>query len=516
MRSIFTILAPILVATLVAQSAEAALSEADQICRFVQNKNMQKTFRVMGRAMAKCHRLRNVGKIDASVDCNDFSMLPTRFQVAPQKLIDKMKAGFSGCVEEDGTPVSSSGLHVTCPAPCDDNGISEPMQGLDDIADCLECIVKEGTGSSFADTFGLPDPSGLSRTAAKCHKSLIKGYGKYLQGAVKEKGACQIRANAAPAAGGDPSGCDAQPLARAAVLLARAGEGLEKHCLAEHLSALNACDTATVAGLRACADTRSVSHASWLFTNSFANQESDGTGTCVDDNRLVAYIKNWSVCPTAQQMAQYSHAVVAFAVNYQWTPSGVICDASCTLGPVPGCVGKSLSELVGGLHAAGVDVTVSVGGALMGGLWNGCPSAACWEDCFDKVPYLASQLTSLVADNVLDGIDIDYEYCTSSPDQTAFLTALTNELRTQLDAAFPHDRKTISHVPMESEIEAGDPYFEVLENTKSAVDYVMVQYYNGFRYPFTPAGLQAVKSHYGDLVNLYGGDASRVVMGQSI
>ncbi|MEO2169724.1 MAG: hypothetical protein ABGY42_16710 [bacterium] len=55
-----------MVATLVAQSAEAALSEADQACRFVQNKNMQKTFRVMGRAMAKCHRLRNVALVHES------------------------------------------------------------------------------------------------------------------------------------------------------------------------------------------------------------------------------------------------------------------------------------------------------------------------------------------------------------------------------------------------------------------------------------------------------------------
>ena len=516
MRGLFATIPLALFTLLSSESALAALSEADQACRIAQNKNMQKAIRLTAKAMAKCHRSRNLGKIDAATNCNDFTMLPEKFQAAPRKLIEKMKSGLAGCTEEDGTPVASSALHVTCPAPCDDNGIRDPMASLGDIADCLECVVKEGTGSAFDDMFGLPDPAGLSKTAARCHKTLLKGYTKFVQGSLKEKGACQVQANATPAASGDPSACEAQPLGKGSLLLTKAGAGLEKSCLDEDVAALNVCNATSVSGLRACADTQSASHASWLFTNTFANQAPGGSGTCVDDNRVVAYIKNWSTCPSPQQMAQYSHAVIAFAVNYQWTPSGVICDASCTLGPVPGCVGKSLSELVGELHAAGVDVTVSVGGALMGGLWNGCPSASCWEHCFDKVPHLASQLTALVSDNGLDGIDIDYEYCTNTPDQTTFLTSLTNELRAQLDATFPLDRKTISHVPMESEVEAGDPYFEVLQNTTAAVDYVMIQYYNGFRDPFSVNGLQAVKSHYGDLVNLYGGDASRVVMGHCI
>src|SRR5690606_34464996 len=80
--------------------------------------------------------------------------------------------------------------------------------------------------------------------------------------------------------------------------------------------------------------------------------------TCRDDHRVVAFVANWQACPTAEQLAAYSHVVVAFAVTYTWTESGNLCDPECTLQPVEGCSGTSLAALVETLHAQGQEVLV--------------------------------------------------------------------------------------------------------------------------------------------------------------
>jgi Pyruvate/2-oxoacid:ferredoxin oxidoreductase delta subunit len=179
---------------------------------------------------------------------------------------------------------------------------------------------------------------------------------------------------------------------------------------------------------------------------------SDGTEggvPCVDDHRVVAFLANWQTCPTAEQLAAYSHAVIAFAVSYTWDPGGNICDQSCTIMPVEGCTGTSLNQLVSDLHAAGIRVLVSFGGAGMGGVWEGtCGNMTkCWDYCLDQVESVATQLTDIVVGADLDGVDIDYEYCLHTPTHTGFVEDLTTTLREQLDAAFPGEHKLITHSP---------------------------------------------------------------------
>jgi chitinase len=273
--------------------------------------------------------------------------------------------------------------------------------------------------------------------------------------------------------------------------------------------------------------TASTSTASTTTTDADTTVDpTDATGTtdttdtggeaCVDDHRVVAFVANWTTCPTAEQLAQYSEVVIAFAVSYQWTPDGVICDESCTISPVDGCSGTALDQLVADLHAADIEVLVSFGGASMGGLWEGTcgEMTRCWDHCVDQVDSVVAQLTDIVVDNDLDGVDIDYEYCLHDDPHIAFVEDLTTELRASFDAASPGQHRRVTHAPMDSELEAGDPYYELLGRVADDVDFIMPQYYNGGRDPFTPEGLESIHQHYTALVDdLFDGDASKVVFG---
>lgn len=243
-----------------------------------------------------------------------------------------------------------------------------------------------------------------------------------------------------------------------------------------------------------------------------------GGEACVDDHRVIAYVANWQECPTPAQFANWSHAVVAFAVTYMWTPNGNICDPTCQIGPVAGCNGKSLAELTADLHAADVKVILSFGGAGMGGLWEGTcgEMSKCWDTCIDKQDQVVDALTNLVIDNDLDGIDIDYEYCLHDPAHVDFVSDLTTGLRTALDA-LPGGHKLLTHAPMDHTLDAGDPYFSIVDEHADAFDFLMPQYYNGGMSPFEPAGLAAIEKNYRALVDgPFGGDASRMIFGYCI
>lgn len=257
-----------------------------------------------------------------------------------------------------------------------------------------------------------------------------------------------------------------------------------------------------------------------VTTDPTADPSTDtGAGeACVDDHRVIAYVANWEECPTPAQMAHWSHAVVAFAVTYTWTPNGNLCDPNCQIGPVAGCNGKSLAELVADLHAADVKVLLSFGGAGMGGLWEGTcgQMEKCWDACLGRTAELVDSLTTLVVDNDLDGVDVDYEYCLHDPAHVGFVADLTTGLRAGLDA-LPGQPRLVTHAPMDHELDLGDPYFSIVADHADAIDFLMPQYYNGGMSPYEPAGLAAIEAHYRDLVDgPFAGDASRVVFGHCI
>jgi len=86
------------------------------------------------------------------------------------------------------------------------------------------------------------------------------------------------------------------------------------------------------------------------------------------ENRMIAYLGNWQACPTASQIAEYTHIVIAFAVTYSWNPTKNICDQTCKIGaPVPICENANKQYLVDEWRAMGKKVILSFGGAGMGG-----------------------------------------------------------------------------------------------------------------------------------------------------
>ena len=91
-----------------------------------------------------------------------------------------------------------------------------------------------------------------------------------------------------------------------------------------------------------------------------------------EDSRLIAYVGNWQSCPTDEQVAAYSHLVIAFAVSYTWSPEQNSCDEQCRLADtVPICGNQNRQDLVDGWRAKGKKVILSFGGAGMGGSWSG-------------------------------------------------------------------------------------------------------------------------------------------------
>jgi len=149
-------------------------------------------------------------------------------------------------------------------------------------------------------------------------------------------------------------------------------------------------------------------------------------------------------------------------------------------------------------------VLLSFGGAGMGGAWAGDVND-CWEYCFNRVDSVVSQLTDIVANQGFDGVDIDYEYHHTAA-SSQFLTDLTIKLKQALG------NKIVSHAPMDSQLDQGDAYYNLLQNVAPYVDYVLPQYYNGFLRPANH--MLPVLLHFGDLVHgIFNGDASKVIFG---
>lgn len=222
---------------------------------------------------------------------------------------------------------------------------------------------------------------------------------------------------------------------------------------------------------------------------------------------MMAFIENWLDCPNIDQIQGYSHVIISFAVTYVWEPGKNRCNEQCQVStPVPICANGNLQK-VREWQQAGTKVLLSFGGAGMGGSWSSSQDD-CWEYCYNRgAADVARQVAAIVEDQGFDGVDIDFEYFVTRDKAVPFLAQLTTDLQALMPA-----EKTVSHAPMDGDVDRGDPYYDALKQVASSVDYVLPQYYNG---PFRPANnLAAVRPHFTNLVNdVFGGDASKVVFG---
>eukprot|EP00586_Coscinodiscus_wailesii_P007423 CAMPEP_0172491642 /NCGR_PEP_ID=MMETSP1066-20121228/22524_1 /TAXON_ID=671091 /ORGANISM="Coscinodiscus wailesii, Strain CCMP2513" /LENGTH=591 /DNA_ID=CAMNT_0013260803 /DNA_START=1 /DNA_END=1776 /DNA_ORIENTATION=- len=235
-----------------------------------------------------------------------------------------------------------------------------------------------------------------------------------------------------------------------------------------------------------------------------------------DDNRLIAYLGNWQDCPSLDQIAKYTHIVIAFAVSYTWSPRKNICSESCEIDLPPVCDNAPHWGLVSDMQAAGKKVILSFGGAGMGGSWEGDPND-CWEYCFGREGQVVDRLVEIVEEMGLDGVDIDYEYFyeddqngsdfTKGEQAQTFLMEVTTGLRQKLPAG-----AEITHAPMDVDMVPGKAYYDIIVKLGSQLDYLMPQYYNGITRPV--AKFSKALNHYKTITNdVFNGDATKMVFG---
>merc|ERR1712048_588992 len=89
------------------------------------------------------------------------------------------------------------------------------------------------------------------------------------------------------------------------------------------------------------------------------------------NSRMIAYMGNWEECPTDEQLATYTHIVIAFAVSYVWAPSVNNCNSMCDIGTPYVCNNQVDTDTIKKWKDMGKKVIISFGGAGMGGSWDG-------------------------------------------------------------------------------------------------------------------------------------------------
>lgn len=234
------------------------------------------------------------------------------------------------------------------------------------------------------------------------------------------------------------------------------------------------------------------------------------------DSRMIAYLGNWHACPTDDQLAEYTHIVIAFAVSYTWSPDKNVCDPTCKISKPLTCDNREDEALIERWQAMGKKVILSFGGAGMGGSWDG-DNNDCWDFCFGNEDYVVDRLTDLVTEMGLDGIDIDYEYYyengqngstfNKGAEAQKFLKDVTLGLRDALP-----ETAELTHAPMEPDMVPGKAYFDVLVEVADSLDFLMPQYYNGNVY--SHSNFDVALNHYNNIVNtMFHGDPTKVVFG---
>ena len=235
-----------------------------------------------------------------------------------------------------------------------------------------------------------------------------------------------------------------------------------------------------------------------------------------ETSRMIAYMGNWHACPSDEQIAEYTHIVIAFAVSYTWSPGKNICSATCEISKPLTCGNQERPDLIQKWRSMGKKVILSFGGAGMGGSWSG-DNNDCWEYCFGRETQVVNRLTDLVNEMDIDGIDLDYEYFYDDNQNGSgfqrgaeakhFLKEVTVGLRNSL----PSDSE-LTHAPMEPDLVPGKGYYDVMKEVAWSLDFLMPQYYNGYVRPYSD--FNGALAHYRVITqDFFGGDASKIVFG---
>ncbi|KZK89552.1 Glycosyl hydrolases family 18 [Pseudovibrio sp. Ad5] len=128
-------------------------------------------------------------------------------------------------------------------------------------------------------------------------------------------------------------------------------------------------------------------------------------------------------------------------------------------------------DLISNLKKAGKRVLISIGGEVF--------TTAAWAALANNLDNTVQQLTKMVTDHGLDGVDIDWEDTGyTGYDAPTFLIDLSKALKSKL----PEDQNFVTHAPQAPYFYGGagylQVYVDVAKNAGDTVDLYNIQYYN--------------------------------------
>jgi hypothetical protein len=235
-----------------AQADPRTLPTAAHECRAAISKAYGKLSDTAVKTIASCHKARNKGTIALEVNCNDVTDpvvdAKGKFAATGDALEALVNAECAGL--EDS--LLNSFYYSSCAATCPEV-VNNPLLTISDVGKCQVCTAAEVAGDAAEATLGSP-ATVLEGADAKCHGSIIKGFGKMMKAAVKESASCQ---NDAEELNGfaTAEGCeDSDVKGKVEKARVKALEGLDKSCVGASFTNIDACG-ADLAATKTCSET---------------------------------------------------------------------------------------------------------------------------------------------------------------------------------------------------------------------------------------------------------------------
>lgn len=229
----------------------AQLPPSIALCRNGLGKGVEKLAKTVLLAQERCHKLRGLGSLPPTLDCNDPSQSPSLAKI--QHAADRLKAfALRRCAH---APAPAALGYITCPAPC-----GGPTAAYASVADCFTCVTEHWLGDAGTAAYGMPTLP-LPADAASCQGDIARGLTKYLIARFRDEEKCQLTDDRAPIGSDcrsiDFSGAQAAALAKAMQALA--------HCTDGGLAALHSC-ASTFVQEQGCIQQLAELNADRLFT----------------------------------------------------------------------------------------------------------------------------------------------------------------------------------------------------------------------------------------------------------
>jgi hypothetical protein len=252
------VLVPALIAVVVALAcggpiaASAQLPPSSAHCRYGIGKGVEKLAKTVLRAHERCHRLRALGTLEASVDCNDASQSPSSATV--ERAAAKLTAlTLRRCA--NAPPPAALG-YAACPAPC-----AGPVGDYASAADCFACLTERWLGDAATVAFGTPAPVPLPPVAVGCQGDVAGGLSRYLLARFRDEKKCQLSDDL------DPIGADCRNIDFTGAQATALGKALREvgRCSSTGLAAIDSC-ASTLAAEQACIEELAALTADRLYT----------------------------------------------------------------------------------------------------------------------------------------------------------------------------------------------------------------------------------------------------------